>query len=89
MPIPDTLRENIEHFRRGGRLVQREHDVFVRASWLAVHVGQLNLPEACEAPPQSHVADGVQWLEKRRGDLQAEASRLPTHQQFIETHCRA
>jgi len=89
MRIPDTLRENIEHFRRGGRLVQREHELFVRASWLAVHVGQLNLPEACEQPPQSHAADGVQWLEKRSADLRAEASRLPTHQQFIETHCRA
>jgi tryptophan 7-halogenase len=89
MAIPDTLRENIEHFRRGGRFVQREHDVFVRASWLAVHVGQLNLPEACEQPAQAHATDSASWLEKMRVTMQAEASRLPTHQQFIESHCRA
>jgi len=89
MPIPDTLRENIEHFRRHGRFVQREHDVFVRASWLAVHVGQLNLPEACDQPLQAHATDSAQWLEKMRLTLQAEASRLPTHQQYIESHCRA
>jgi len=89
MPIPDTLRENIEHFRRQGRLVQREHDVFVKASWLAVHVGQLNLPEACEQPPHAHATDSAQWLEKMRNSLATEAARLPTHRQYIESHCRA
>jgi tryptophan halogenase len=89
MPIPDTLSESIEQFRRQGRFVQREHEVFVRASWLAVHVGQLNLPEACEAPPQGHATDNVQWLEKMRASLHAEAGRLTTHQEFIESNCRA
>ncbi|HKE96471.1 MAG TPA: tryptophan halogenase family protein [Povalibacter sp.] len=89
MPIPDTLRENIDHFRQQGRLVQREYDVFVRASWLAVHVGQLNLPEACEPPPQAHAIDSAQWLERLRSSLQSEAGRLPSHRQYIESHCRA
>src|SRR5689334_4371818 len=69
MSIPDTLRESIEHFRHHGRLVQREHELFVRASWLAVHVGQLNLPEACDRPPQSHATDAAQWLAKMRAGL--------------------
>jgi tryptophan 7-halogenase len=88
MPIPDSLKESIEHFRRHGWLVQREHELFVRASWLAVQVGQLNLPEACDPPAQALVTDGAHWLEKMRANLQAEASQLPTHQQFIENHCR-
>jgi tryptophan halogenase len=89
MPVPDTLNESIGHFRRGGRLIQREHELFVRASWLAVHVGQLNLPEACDPPPQARAADSSQWLEKMRATLRAEASRLPTHQEYISNHCRA
>jgi len=89
MPIPDTLSESIEHFRRNARIVQREHEVFVKASWLAVQVGQLNLPEACDPPPQAHATDSVQWLEKMRATMQTEAGRLTTHQQFIESHCRA
>ena len=89
MPIPDTLRESIEHFRRHGRLVQREHELFVKASWLAVHVGQLNIPEACDEPPHAHGVDSAQWLQRMRATLQAEADRLPTHQQFIESNCRA
>jgi tryptophan halogenase len=86
MPIPDTLAESIEHFRRNARIVQREHEVFVRASWLAVQVGQLNLPEACDAPPQAHATDSAQWLEKMRATLLAEAGRLPPHRQYIESH---
>jgi tryptophan halogenase len=89
MPIPDTLSESLEHFRRHGRIVQREHEVFVPASWLAVQVGQLNLPRACDPPPHAHSTDGVKWLEKMRATLQTEASRLPTHQEFILRHCRA
>jgi hypothetical protein len=54
-----------------------------------VQVGQLNLPEACDLPPQAHATDSVLWLEKMRATLHAEASRLPTHQQFIESNCRA
>jgi tryptophan halogenase len=89
MPIPDTLSESIEHFRRDARIVQREHEVFVRASWLAVQVGQLNLPESCEQPPQVHATDSAQWLSKMHATMLAEASRLPAHQQFIESNCRA
>ena len=89
MPIPDTLRENIEHFRRSGQFVPREFDVFVNASWLAVHVGQLNLPEACAQPPQAHATDSAAWLDKMRTTLHTEASRLPSHQLYIESHCRA
>jgi tryptophan halogenase len=89
MPIPDTLRESIELFRRHGKILTRPYEVFVPASWLAVHVGQLNMPEACEQPPQARPADSAKWLEKMRANLHSEASRLPTHQQYIETHCRA
>ena len=89
MPIPDKLRESIEHFRGHARIVQREHEVFVPASWLAVQVGQLNLPEACDRPAQVHSTDGAQWLEKTRANLRAEAARLPSHQEYIQSHCRA
>ena len=35
----------IDHFRRYGRLIAREMDLFAPPSWLAVHIGQLNYPE--------------------------------------------
>jgi tryptophan halogenase len=45
MDIPDTLALKIEHFRRHGRLIARELDLFAPPSWLAVHIGQNNLPQ--------------------------------------------
>ena len=89
MSIPDTLSESIEHFRRNARIVQRDHEVFVRASWLAAQVGQLNLPEARDQPSQVHATDSVLFFQKMRATMHAEASRLPTHQQFIESNCHA
>ena len=46
MDIPDTLAFKIEHFRRYGRHIAREMDLFGPPSWHAVHIGQGNLPEA-------------------------------------------
>lgn len=89
MSIPDTLREKIEHFRRYGRLVQREYDLFGPASWLAVHVGQLNLPERPDPLIQYRDVDAVGWLAKLREAMAAAARQMPTHQQYIERHCKA
>jgi len=44
MAVPDTLRLKIEEFRRTGRHLARDMDLFGLASWVAVHVGQGNLP---------------------------------------------
>jgi tryptophan 7-halogenase len=89
MAIPDTLREKIDHFRRYGRLVQREYDLFGPNSWLAVHMGQLNTPLRMDPLIHYRDVDAVTWLEKLHGALAAAARQLPTHQEFIDRHCKA
>ncbi|MEY4761872.1 MAG: hypothetical protein RLZZ200_1728 [Pseudomonadota bacterium] len=89
MAIPDSLQESIEHFRDRGRVLQREFDLFVPASWLAVHVGQFNLPRSCDAPAVPIAAAGTQWLQRMAATLQESAARLPTHADYIAQHCRA
>jgi tryptophan 7-halogenase len=89
MPIPDSLREKIQHFRHYGRLVQREYDLFGAASWLAVHVGQLNTPERPDPLIHYRDVDGGQWLGKLREAMAAAARQLPTHQQYIDRFCKA
>ncbi|PTR13348.1 MULTISPECIES: tryptophan halogenase family protein [unclassified Novosphingobium] len=44
--IPDSLAEKIAMFRRSGRLLSRETDLFQDASWLAVLLGQGVMPQA-------------------------------------------
>ena len=89
MSIPDTLREKIEHFKRFGRLVQREYDLFGPASWLAVHVGQLNLPERLDPLIHYRDVDAATWLQKLRDAMATAACQLPTHQHYIDQHCKA
>ncbi len=89
MDIPDTLQFKIDHFRKFGRLITGEMDLFGGASWTAVHVGQLNIPENTDPILHYRGVDGGEWLKKLRAAMAAEATRLPTHQEFIDRHCKA
>jgi tryptophan 7-halogenase len=89
MEVPETLQLKIEHFQKYGRLIAREMDLFAPASWLAVHIGQLNIPERTDPLADQRNVDGREWLSKLRAAMTAEASRLPTHGAFIEQHCKA
>jgi tryptophan 7-halogenase len=89
MAIPDTLQEKIVHFRRYGRLVQREYDLFGPSSWLAVHIGQLNIPQRPDPLLDYRDFDGAQWLAKLREAMAVAARQLPTHQQYIDKYCKA
>ncbi len=89
MDVPDTLKLKLDHFRRHGRLVAREMDLFAPPSWLAVHIGQLNFPEGLDPLLDHRSVDARGWLAKLRAAMAAEAARVPTHAEFIERNCRA
>ncbi|NHN39152.1 tryptophan 7-halogenase [Pseudomaricurvus alcaniphilus] len=89
MEIPDTLQHKIEHFRRYGRLIPGEMDLFGNASWLAVHIGQLNLPQRSDPLLRYRNVDAAAWLNKLRAAMAAAAQNLPTHQQYIDKYCKA
>jgi tryptophan 7-halogenase len=89
MEIPDSLTFKIDHFKSYGRHIARDMDLFGQPSWLAVHIGQGNIPEAVDPLFDYRGIDGRQWLGKLRTAMAAEAARQPTHQQFIDQHCKA
>ena len=89
MDVPDTLALKIEHFSSYGRLIAREMDLFAPASWLAVHIGQLNFPQRTDPLAEHRGIDGREWLGKLRAAMIAEASRQLTHEAFIAQHCKA
>ncbi len=84
MEVPDTLQLKLDHFRKYGRLVAREMDLFAPASWLAVHIGQLNYPEHHEPLMDHRGLDPRDMLTRMRQTMEREAGQLPTHQQFID-----
>ena len=90
MSIPDTLQYKIEHFRRYGRLVAENMELFQNANWLAVLVGQEVWPRRYH--PLTDMRSQVDAAGRLRGMRQVigEAVKaMPTHRQYIERHCRA
>jgi tryptophan halogenase len=89
MDIPDTLAMKIDHFRRHGRLIAREMDLFAPPSWLSVHIGQFNDPVGLDPLLDHRSVDARGWLARLRAAMAEEAARAPTHRQVIDRHCRA
>jgi tryptophan halogenase len=83
MDLPDTLAMKLDHFRRHGRLIAREMDLFAPASWLAVHIGQSNFPEGLDPLIDYRGVDARDHLARLRGAMAAEAQRLPMHDHYI------
>ena len=89
MDIPDTLALKIEHFRRHGRLLSRDLDLFAPDSWLAVHIGQNNHPEGLDPVLAYRGVDARDYLGQLRAAMAAEAARLPAHGAVLAQHCTA
>jgi tryptophan halogenase len=89
MPIPDTLRDKIDHFRHYGRILPGEMDIFGPHSWLAVHIGQFNWPERNDPLLEYRNFSGTEYLEQFRLTLEFAALRMLSHQEYIDRHCKA
>ena len=89
MRVPDTVEWKIEHFRRYGRLLARDADLFGPPSWLAVHIGQGNMPEATDPLLFHRSSDSVEWLRKLKAAMADAGEKMPTHQAYIDQFCKA
>jgi tryptophan halogenase len=89
MPIPDTLQYKIDHFRRYGRLVTAGMELFGNASWLAVHIGQLNWPERHDPLIDHRPVDGEAILAQMRTAMAQAAQAMPSHADFVRRFCPA
>ncbi|MDE3009383.1 MAG: tryptophan 7-halogenase [Pseudomonadota bacterium] len=89
MAIPDSLHYKMEHFRRFGRIVPGEMDLFGAPSWLAVMIGQGLMPERADPFLDYRTLDGSDYIERLRGTMANSARMMPTHQAYVDRHCKA
>jgi tryptophan halogenase len=91
MAIPDTLAHRIAHFRHSGRLVSDGPELFLNASWLAVHVGQFNLAQGYDplADARAPQVDAPRLLAGLTRVMREAAAEMPSHAAFIARHCAA
>ncbi|WP_425569728.1 tryptophan halogenase family protein [Sphingomonas daechungensis] len=88
MPIPDSLAEKLDLFRRRGRVVKYREGVFLEASWIAVYLGQRVIPQGHDmrvnGPDPESLAAG---MEKLRAEVLHAAQTMPNHIDMIGRYC--
>ena len=90
MPIPDMLRHKIEVFRRCGRAVIVDDELFEEHSWVSLLLGQGVRPEQhnplVDFVDEKEMLEGMALLKRQISEA---ALSLPSHREFIARHCRA
>ena len=90
MPVPDSLQETIDLFRRTGRFYRNGEEFFALQSWVQVMVGQRLLPERwhpfADQMPEEEL---VQFLQHVHAVIRNCVEAMPPQQAFIDRHCRA
>ncbi|CAL4869545.1 Flavin-dependent tryptophan halogenase PrnA (plasmid) [Asticcacaulis sp. MM231] len=88
MNLPDSLCHKIELFREAGRAFRYEDELFAKASWIAVFLGQGVMPKSYDPIvrnlPYASVSES---LELMRTAMINEAGRMPNHADFIQRYC--
>ena len=90
MEIPETLKHRIELFKKSGRIFQKNNDIFAENSWSQVMLGQGLLPENYH-PIVNMMTDEelMSFLSIIRNSVNNLVDQLPSHQQFIDSYCKA
>ncbi len=90
MPIPERLAEKMRVFRANGRTFRENEELFNDTSWFAVMNGQGMRPHGFDPIAETMTLEETRArLIHIRDAIQASADYMPTHREFIRTHCAA
>ena len=90
MDIPEELADNIALFRNSGRFYRNGEEFFALQSWVQVLLGQGIVPQARHPfVDQMAEEDVVKFVENVRQVIANCAQAMPSHQAFIDRHCKA
>jgi tryptophan halogenase len=89
-PLPEGLARKLALFRAQGRLFRYEDELFSRASWLAVLLGQGILPRTYDPLADTLPDEEVRGtLARMRAFIARTAEKMPRHGDFVRRHCPA
>jgi tryptophan halogenase len=87
MSIPDSLQHKIDLFKAGGRVFRDDQELFSKASWIAVMLGQHIEPEVYEPILAGIPISEIQRsLDSMNSAMSQAVSRLPSHGEFIQKY---
>ena len=88
MSIPESLAHKIALFRDAGRAFRHEDELFSKASWIAVCLGQGILPKAYDPIVHTLPHEVVhESLESMRLAMVNAVGAMASHQDFIKHYC--
>jgi tryptophan halogenase len=88
MDIPDTLAQRIELFRESGQAYQATDEMFRVESWMQVMLGQRVRPRGYHHMGRMLGPERLRKaLETLKGSIAGAVSRMPSHREFLKTHC--
>jgi tryptophan halogenase len=90
MSIPDSLRAYIDLFADGGRFFRNGTEMFGLTSWVQVMMGQGIMPRSYH-PAIDWVSDEdlYKFVEHVENVIAGCVAAMPSHQAFIDRHCKA
>jgi len=90
MEVPESLRRKMALYASRGRIFRDGSELFAEVAWLQVLHGQglraQGYHPLADLIPESEIAD---YLESIRGVIAKCVDLMPTHEQYIERHCKA
>jgi tryptophan halogenase len=90
MSVPETLQQKIDLFRANGRIFRLNNELFSEVSWFQVMFGQGIHPRGhhplVEAKSDELIA---KMLADVKRVMHGVTDLMPTHQEFIDKHCKA
>ena len=90
MEIPKSLQHRIELFKESGRIFQKNNDIFAENSWSQVMLGQGLLPKQYHPIVNMMTDEELKgFLAAIKGSVNNLVDQLPSHQQFIDSYCKA
>jgi len=90
MAIPDSLRHRMELFESHGRVFVEQGELFTETSWVAVMLGQGLRPRRIDPVAAAMPLDEIAAQLARMRDLVRRGVEvMPSHDKFIDRHCRA
>ncbi len=88
MPIPDSLAEKMELFRRRGRIVKYREGAFLDASWVSVYLGQRVMPAGYDPRAAGPSVDSlVAGMEQMQAEIRTAVGAMPDHRSYLAEYC--
>jgi tryptophan halogenase len=90
MEIPESLSRRMKLFSDTGKVFREQDELFTELGWQQVMIGQGMIPDDYHPIVDALDEDQLfEFLDNVKRIISTAASSLPSHEAYLEKHCRA